>query len=314
MNGRPFSPHARLPEERGSLRREADEERRERDGDDGDRRRAGSRGARRRCAWRSCAAPSSDVVENVRSGVPSSSSSSTRARTCGKKSRTRRVLTPISSQRRKRSSIFGRSPRSTARRTSSTLNSSRTRGKSASVPRYGTPLEVVVSPGWRGFSRMRPRSFSPHHGCSRMSFAIVAAPRRVAHEDDGPEVEAEGAHAPRDEADGHALGDEEDEVHAEEGEEERARDEIPPRAEDDEREGHGAEERRARDEGHLVLDGLRAAAAVGAAQEEEPRPDQDDRTHEDEVHVEVEKGRQTPGEQGGRSRSSGGTPRAASRG
>ncbi len=190
------------------------------------------------------AALSSGVVENVRSGVPSSSSSSTRARTCGKKSRTRRVLTPISSQRRKRSSIFGRSPRSTARRTSSTLNSVKTRGKSASVPRYGDAVRGRRLARLDGLLADEPEELESPPGVVADELRHRRGARRVADEDDGPEVEAEGAYPAGHEADRDALGDEEQEVHGEERGEERARDEVPAPPEDDEREEHGPERAR----------------------------------------------------------------------
>ena len=175
------------------------------------------------------------------------------------------------------------------------------RGRRAGSPRAsrgsGTPFDVVVSPGSMGFSRMRPRSLRPHHGWSRMSFAIAAAPgvsptrttvrklkprertRRATRRTVTRSAIRKTRFTPKNAR--------------RKGREMKSQ----RRAEDDEREEDRAEERRPRDERDLVLDRLRAAAPVRAAEEEEARPDQDDRPDEDEVHVEVVEGREAAGEE-----------------
>ena len=110
--------------------------------------------------------------------------------------------------------------------------------------------------------------------------------RRVAHEDDRAEVEPQRAHAPRHEADRHPLGDEEEDVHDEENGEERARDEVPPRAEHDEREKEAPEEGRARHERDFVLQAQRAVAAIRALEKQKAREDEDRGRDEDEIDVE----------------------------
>src|SRR5664280_1263361 len=110
--------------------------------------------------------------------------------------------------------------------------------------------------------------------------------RRVAHEDDRAEVEPQRAHAPGHEADRHPLGDEEEDIHDEEDGQERARDEVPPRAEHDEREEEASEEGRARHERDFILQAQRAVAAIRALEEQETRENEDRGRDEHEIEVE----------------------------
>ena len=111
--------------------------------------------------------------------------------------------------------------------------------------------------------------------------------RRVPHEDDRAVVEAAHPRRARGDAHGDPLRGEEDEVHEEEDEEKRARDEIPAHAENDDREGDASEERGAGHQRDLVFQGTCAAAAIRAGREEETRPDEDDGPHEREVEAEL---------------------------
>src|ERR1035437_784533 len=123
--------------------------------------------------------------------------------------------------------------------------------------------------------------------------------RRVAHEDDRAEVEPQRAHAPGHEADRHPLGDGEEDVHDEEDGQERARDEVPPRAEHDEREEEASEEGRARHERDLILQAQRAVAAIRAPEEQETRENEDRGRDEHEIEVEFVE-RREPAEETGK--------------
>ncbi len=171
--------------------------------------------------------------------------------------------------------------------------------------------EVLERPEDREASRRRPRlrrrGALPHEaeepqpppGVVVDEAGHRAGARRVADEDDRPEVVAAHPDLPRDDAHGEPLDDEEQGVEEREERQERPRDEIETEAVDEDRQEDRPPEDDLPDEERLVLEPRRPPAPVGAREEEEAGPDDDDRPDEDEVDRERIESRQTLREEAG---------------
>jgi hypothetical protein len=116
----------------------------------------------------------SGAVENVRSGMPSTSSILTRAFVWGKRLTAKRVRMPCSWSARKRSSIWSRSRRLTQKSTSSMTFSSTRRGMSSIVPTKGRHSPAASGRSLGG-CETKPTILKPQKRWLRIESASTAA-------------------------------------------------------------------------------------------------------------------------------------------